>query len=79
MRIVRELVKEDIRISVFAWNNKYLVKFERGMLEQTFKVNELDLETEKDLDCFFDGVFWEGVKNRFDEMMQMLRNQLEIM
>jgi hypothetical protein len=79
MRIVRELVKEDIRISVFAWNNKYLVKFERGMLEQTFKVNELDLETEKDLDYFFDGAFWEGVKNRFDEMMQMLRNQLEIM
>ena len=79
MRIVKELVKEEIRISVFSWNNKYLLKFESGMVEQTFKINEMDLEAEKDLDFFLSGEFWEGVKKRFDEMHQMLRNQLENM
>ncbi|WP_158856994.1 hypothetical protein [Lunatibacter salilacus] len=76
MRIVRELVKEGIRISVFSWNNKYLLKFEDGMIEQTFKVSELDLTSEKDIDFFFEGEFWERVKKRSDEMHQMLRNQL---
>nr|MBI1231745.1 hypothetical protein [Cytophagales bacterium] len=77
MRIVRELVKEGVRISVFSWNNKYLIKFELGMVEQTFKVNEMDVQTDKDIDLFFDGEFWEAVKKRFDEMHQMLRIQLE--
>ncbi len=79
MRIVRELVKDGIRISVFSWNNKYLLKFEVGMVEQTFKVNELDLDSEKDIDFFFEGDFWEGIKKRSDEMHHMLRNQLENM
>lgn len=79
MRIVRELVKEGVRISVFSWNNKYLVKFESGMIEQTFKVNELDISSENDIDFFFEGDFWERIKKRSDEMHQMLRNQLENM
>lgn len=79
MRIVREFEKEGIRISVFSWNNKYLLKFEEGMIEQTFKVNELDLSSEKEIDFFFEGGFWEMIKKRSDEMNQMLRNQLENM
>lgn len=79
MRIVRELEKEGIRISVFSWNNKYLLKFEDGMIEQTFKVNEFDLDSEKEIDFFLEGGFWEMIKKRSDEMNQMLRNQLENM
>lgn len=79
MRIVREFVKEGIRISVFSWNNKFLIKFETGMIEQTFKVNELDISSENDIDFFFEGEFWKAIKKRSDEMHQMLRNQLEIM
>lgn len=79
MRIVREFVKEGVRISVFSWNNKFLIKFETGMIEQTFKVNELDISSENDIDFFFEGEFWEGIKKRSDEMHQMLRNQLENM
>ncbi|HSI77547.1 MAG TPA: hypothetical protein VK957_16725 [Lunatimonas sp.] len=76
MRIVRELVKEGVRISVFSWNNKYLLKFEDGMIEQTFKVSELDLTSEKDIDFFLEGEFWEMIKKRSDEMHQTLRYQL---
>ncbi|MCH7398425.1 hypothetical protein MM236_10515 [Belliella sp. DSM 107340] len=77
MRVVKEFVKDDIRISVFSWNNKYLIKFELGALEQTFKVSEMDVLEEKDLETFYEGLFFESVKNRFKEMGETLRKQLE--
>lgn len=77
MRVVKELVQEDIRISIFSWNNKYLIKFELGPMEQTFKVNELDVLAEEDLESFFHGEFFDSVKLRFEEMGKSLRKQLE--
>lgn len=79
MRVVREFTKNEIRISVFVWNNKYLLKFEQGMIEQTFKVQEMDVLEESDLEVFFSDEFLSDVKKRFDEMHQTLRNQLENM
>ncbi|EON78621.1 hypothetical protein ADIS_0971 [Lunatimonas lonarensis] len=77
MRVIKELSNEGIRVSVFSWNNKYLLKFEQGMIEQTFKVSELDVLDEQSLDGFLQGEFWELVKKRFEEMHRCLRNQLE--
>ncbi|MBD8487494.1 hypothetical protein IFO69_01920 [Echinicola sp. CAU 1574] len=77
MRIIKEFTKKDIRISIFSWNNKYLLKYEQGMIEQTFKVNEMDILEESDLDVFFSDIFLEEINKRFDEMHQSLRNQVE--
>ncbi|WP_200976276.1 hypothetical protein [Echinicola sp. 20G] len=77
MRIIKEFTKKDIRISIFSWNNKYLLKYEQGMIEQTFKVNEMDILEESDLDVFFSDTFLEEIQKRFDEMHQSLRNQVE--
>lgn len=77
MRVVKEFVQEEIRVSVFSWNNKYIVKFELGPMEQTFKVNETDILEEQDLESFFSGDFFEQVKLRFEEMGKSLRSQLE--
>ncbi len=77
MRVVSEFVREEIRVSVFSWNNKYLVKFELGPMEQTFKLAETDILEEQDLTVFFEGVFFEKVKMRFEEMGISLRTQLE--
>jgi hypothetical protein len=33
---------DDIRVSVFHMNGKYLLKFEQHQLEQTYKLSELD-------------------------------------
>lgn len=75
MRVVRELSKEDIKITIFNWNSKYLLKFEQGMIEQTYKVSEFDVISDEDLDAVIqDPDFWEGVKKRFDQMHQDLRN-----
>jgi hypothetical protein len=77
MRVVKELVREEVRVSVFSWNNKYLIKFELGPMEQTFKIPELDVLEESDLDVFLEGEFFEKVKNRFEEMGKTFRSQLE--
>ncbi|MDO6438504.1 hypothetical protein Q4534_13865 [Cyclobacterium sp. 1_MG-2023] len=74
MRVVNELVKEGIRISLFEWNNKYILKFELGNMEQTFKVPSMDVLEESDLEDLMRGNFFEEVKKRFDEMHQSLQN-----
>lgn len=58
MRVVKELIQEEIRVSIFSWNNKYIIKFELGPMEQTFKLSETDVLEEKELDVFLTGNFF---------------------
>jgi hypothetical protein len=76
MRVVHEFVREEIRISVFSWNNKYILKFEFGPMEQTFKISETEILEEEELNGFYEGEFFEKVKLRFDEMGRSLMVQL---
>jgi len=77
MRVVKELVREEIRVSVFSWNNKYILKYELGPMEQTFKLSEMDVLEESELDAFLDGDFFDRVKARFEEMGVCFKNQVE--
>lgn len=43
MRIIAELPHPDCKITLFNMNNKYIIKFEQGQLEQSYKLSELDL------------------------------------
>lgn len=53
MRILKELKVQDFKVTVFFWNDKYLLKFEDGVNELTYKIKQLDLTSEKDLETFF--------------------------
>jgi uncharacterized protein with WD repeat len=44
MRIVDTIPHPQIRISIFSMNDKYLVKFEAGPYEQTYKFAHDDVE-----------------------------------
>lgn len=77
MRVVKEMVREEVRVSIFSWNNKYIIKYELGPMEQTFKLSEIDVLEESDLNAFMEGDFFEGVKNRFQEMGLSFRRQVE--
>ncbi len=76
MRVVKELIREEIRVSIFSWNNKYIIKYELGPMEQTFKLSEMDVLEESELNAFLEGLFFDEVKTRFEEMGNSLRNQL---
>jgi len=43
MRVVAELPRPDCKITIFSMNMKYIVKFEQGVLEQTYKLSEVEL------------------------------------
>lgn len=77
MRQIKEFLKEDVKVTVFYWNNKYLIKFEQGPLEQTFKVQEYDILQESDLEKLCKGEFFELVKKRFNEMGLTLQKEIE--
>lgn len=43
MRTVAELPHPDCKITIFSMNQKFIIKFEQGVLEQTYKISELDI------------------------------------
>jgi hypothetical protein len=77
MRIVLEKMIDDVRISIFSWNNKYILKYEKGPFEQTYKVQESDILEESSLNSFLEEDFLGFVKTKFEEMGGFLLNHLE--
>ena len=76
MRVVKEVTRGEIRISIFSWNSKYIFKYELGPMEQTFKVSETDILEDSELDGFLEGDFLEEVNQRFQEMGESLLRRL---
>ena len=77
MRVLFEIPYPAYKVTVFAWNGKFIIKIEQGMLEQTYKVSELDLTGEEDVKKLLDGEFLEGVQKRFSEMDTALFEAVE--
>ncbi len=68
MRVLDEQQHPHVKITYYHWNNKFIVKFERGMLEQTFKVSEFDVTDEKELKSLITEEFIQKVVKRFEDM-----------
>lgn len=43
MRTIAELPHPECKITIFGMNQKYIIKFEQGNLEQTYKIAEADI------------------------------------
>ncbi|PVH27113.1 hypothetical protein [Sphingobacterium corticibacter] len=43
MRILAELPHPSFKISLFGMNQKFIIKFEQGSLEQSYKIAEADI------------------------------------
>jgi hypothetical protein len=72
MRVVREISHPRLKITIFNWNNRYLIKLEQGSFEQTFKVSEFDIASEEDLMKIVDTEFLNESEERFEDMAQSL-------
>lgn len=68
MRIVAEVPHPIMKISIFAWNEKYHLKFEVGQFEQTYKIGQMDLSSVDELKSMVDEEFCTAVLNRFKAM-----------
>jgi hypothetical protein len=77
MRVVGEIPHSDCKITVFSWNNRYLIKLEQGLLEQTFKINEFDISGEPEVYRIVDETFIKEAIQRFGEMNLSLREAMQ--
>lgn len=73
MKIIAEVPNSSCKITIFSWNNKYLLKLEQASLEQTYKISEMDLTGDEDIKSIAqDPEFLAEAIHRFDEMRATL-------
>lgn len=70
MRAIAELPHPDCKISIFSMNHKFIIKFEQGSLEQTYKISELDVtDGVNGIFQLIDDIFIEQTLLHFKTMM----------
>lgn len=50
MHFIKEIPHESMRISLFEWNSKYILKFEAPNLEQSYKFSVLEFSSQKEIE-----------------------------
>jgi hypothetical protein len=68
MRFVKDIPNDYCKTSLYSFNNKFIIKFEAGMYEQIYKVSELDVSGEEDIEEMLGDTFYHKVISRFKEM-----------
>jgi len=69
MRIIAELPHPEFKISILNMNQKFIVKIERGTLEQSYKIPEMDLtDGVNSVFEILDDAFLKAVAERFVQM-----------
>lgn len=76
MRVVREIPHPQVKITIFHWNNRYLIKLEAGSFEQTYKISEFDVTSEEEVITLLDDVFLAQALARFNQMAESLTQTL---
>lgn len=71
MRVVKEITNKAFKVTVFSWNEKFLIKLEHHGMEQTFKVSEFDV-LEQELEELLSDEFMQEAIARFQEMAKSL-------
>ena len=73
MRLIKTLFIEDIKITIFDFDLKYVIKFEKNRLEQTFKLDKLEFSELDDLERKINSDIIKSIKNRFSDMKSDLK------
>jgi hypothetical protein len=77
MRVVKELSHPDCKVTIFSWNNRYIIKLEQGTIEQTFKIDALEFENDEAIVKMIDAEFLQQAITRFRHMGQSLYEALQ--
>lgn len=73
MRIIDSIPHASMSISIFQMNDKFIVKFEAGPMEQAFKFYSEDIKSVEGLKKFIDEAFIEKVRVRFNDMFMQMK------
>lgn len=73
MRVVANIPHTECTITLFSWNQKYILKFEQNNLEQTYKISEFDVSGEAEMQELAQNTdFVAKVLKRFEQMEEDL-------
>ena len=73
MRLIKTLFIEDIKVTIFDFDLKYVIKFENYRLEQTYKLDKLEFSELDDLERKINSDIIKSIKNRFSDMTSDLK------
>ena len=73
MRLINKIFIDEINVSIFDFDLKYVIKFESRGLEQTYKVDKLEFESVSELESKLKSINIQSIKNRFTEMLDDLK------
>lgn len=68
MRVVKEVPHPRFKITIFSWNNKYIVKIEDAHLEQSFKIDSTEVAGLEEVEAMLTDDFLLAALKRFVEM-----------
>jgi hypothetical protein len=69
MRVIAELPHPDCKITIFSMNQKFIIKLEKGIFEQIYKLSELDIpEGVNGVFKILDSEFLKTASQRFELM-----------
>jgi uncharacterized protein YktB (UPF0637 family) len=77
MRFLKSINHPHFKIGLYQSNNKFIIKLEAGMCEQTYKIDEYEVSSVNDLDPCLDQVFLETISLRFEAMHQNFSESLQ--
>lgn len=77
MRIIDTIPHSSMAISIFQMNDKFIVKFEAGPMEQAFKFSAQEVIGVENLKKLITEEFIETVRLRFNEMYLQLKNSVK--
>ena len=77
MRVLGDIPHPLFKVTLFAWNGKYLLKLEKGSLEQTFKLDELDFTEEEVKSLVTHEGFMQSAEARFQDMGKAMGQALQ--
>ena len=70
MRVIGDIPHPQMKITIFSWNGKYILKFEIGQFEQVFTISEMDVMGLDAVKQMVDEAFINNVMKRFLEMRE---------
>lgn len=69
MRVIAELPHPECKITIFSMNQKFIIKLEKGVFEQVYKISEMDVpDGVNGVFRILDEPFMKNASERFSQM-----------
>ena len=77
MQVLKQITHPHYKLTLYEWNNRYIIKLEQDLLEQTFKINKFDVAHEGELEKLLNPDFMQQAMQRFAGMSEALHKALQ--